>query len=580
MRPPEMGIDPDKRYTATMSTSMGDMVIALDPVNGAQDRQQLRVPRPAPLLRRRHLPPHHQRLRVPGRRPDRHRPRRPRLPVRGRAAQAGQYEIGSVAMANAGPNTNGSQFFLICGPSGVSLPPQYSLFGKIVKGLDVLDAMQRVADRSRRPAARRRRHQLGHDHRRRLTTTRRLADGVHAETDCSLSNAQARRIALGAQGFADPRPTGRVDRRHLRRVLDRIGLIQIDSVNVLVRSQELPLFARLGPHPRTLIADATRRRRAVRVLGARGLPRADRRTTTCYRWTDARAAPLAGVPTLMAERARLHRGGLRARRRQRPGRRRRPQAAGRQEGHVVGLGRRQDRARGAVLRRPCHAPAGGRSDFARVYDLTERVIPADVLARAGAARARGAQGAARAGRQAPRRRHARATSPTTTAMKPPVCRPLVAELVEEGRLRRGRGRGMEAAGVHAPRRRSCRGGSTARALLSPFDPVVWNRDRAERLFGFHYRIEIYTPPPKRQYGYYVLPFLLGDELVGRVDLKADRANEHAAGAERRGVSRASQRARSPASCSPNCVDGGLARARARRGHGRGDLGPALVALTN
>ena len=331
-----------------------------------------------------------------------------------------------------------------------------------------------------------------------------------------LSNAQARRVALGAQGFNDRRPTGRVDRRHLRRVVDRMGLIQIDSVNVLVRSQELPLFARLGAHPRTLIDDATRHGDLFEfwVHEACHVPielyplqrwamREHPRWKSLRSWADANERLVAGVLDRVRSDGPIVAGDLEMRNR--------PKGSwwDWDDGKLAleHLFRTGDVA---ARRRP--------NDFARLYDLAERVIPADVLA----AQAPAAHDAKKELLVRAARHHGVGTaSDLTDYHRLSHTRPLFAELVEEGRLLPATVEGWsKPAFMHpdavVPRRVS------ARALLSPFDPVVWNRERIERLFGYHYRIEIYVPAPKRQYGYYVLPFLLGDELVARVDLKADR----------------------------------------------------------
>ena len=336
----------------------------------------------------------------------------------------------------------------------------------------------------------------------------------------TLSNAQAKRIALAAQGFADPRPTGRVDRRHLRRVLARIGLIQIDSVNVLVRSQELPLFARLGPHPRTLLDDATRAGELFEywVHEASLVPTEQYHL---YRWRMREPHPWAGfrrriegqeeyieqVYRRVVDEGPLVAGDLKAR----VGRK------GTWWDHDDGKTALEALffvGRVSARRRP--------NDFARLYDVPERMIPSEALERPGPP----AHEARKELLVLAARYHGIGTLADLAdyhRLTPTQCKAALAELVEEGRLLSVTVREWDRpAYLHPEARRPQR--VNARALLSPFDPVVWNRDRALRIFGFHYRIEIYTPPPKRQYGYYVLPFLLGDDIVGRVDLKADRAN--------------------------------------------------------
>ena len=334
-----------------------------------------------------------------------------------------------------------------------------------------------------------------------------------------LSNAEARRIALAAQGLAEPRPTGRIGRRHLRRVLDRIGLLQIDSVNVLVRSQELPLFARLGPHPRTLIDAATSEGELFEywVHEASLVPTGHYHL---HRWRMCEPLPWPGlrrrveplgdyveeVYRRIVDEGPLVAGDLNAR-------------VGKKgtwwdyDDGKVALAALFYLGRITARRRP--------RDFARVYDLTERMIPAAALARPAPA-----EHEARKELLVLAAKHHGVGTLNDLAdyhrQMPTRCKQPLAELVEEGRLLQAAVDGWDrAAYLHPDARRPRR--VAARALLSPFDPVVWNRERALRMFGFHYRIEIYTPAPKRQYGYYVLPFLLGDELVGRVDLKADRA---------------------------------------------------------
>ena len=334
-----------------------------------------------------------------------------------------------------------------------------------------------------------------------------------------ISNEQARRTALGAQGFTTARPTGRVDRRHLRRVVDKMGLIQIDSVNVLARSQELTLFARLGVHPRSLIEDATGSGELFEywVHEACHVPV---ELHPYLRWHMASKQRWKQMVEFGTQEPRYIEEVL---------------ARVRAEGPLVAGDLKQregpkdqwwdwDKGKLALellFHRGDVAGVRRPTDFARVYDVTERVLPPEILALPTPAEPDARKELlVRAAKH-----HGVATFEDLTdyhRQRNPPCRPLIQELVEDGRLiETSVDEWAKPAYLHPDAVRPRR--VDARALLSPFDPVVWNRDRAERLFGFRYRIEIYVPAAKRQYGYYVLPFLLGDQLVARVDLKADRS---------------------------------------------------------
>lgn len=339
-------------------------------------------------------------------------------------------------------------------------------------------------------------------------------------TSVRLSRDQARRIALGAQGFADPRPSGVVDRRHGRRVFDRVGLVQIDSVNVVCRSQDLPMFARLGPHRRDLIPNLTAAQDVFEYWAheASHVP-VDLHPLLRWRMHDARDG--VGMWGSMA-RVREEQPGLVASVLDQV--RERPITVG----MIEGAGQRGEgmwgRTPGKVAMEYLfwggEVTARRGPNFERWYDLPERALPAEVLDRPTPA----PDEAKRELLVVAARCHGVGTAPDLAdyfRLNVPESRRLLAELVAEGRLLPAEVEGWRhPAFLHPDARRPRR--IAGRALLSPFDSLIWERDRTERIWDFRYRIEIYVPKPKRVHGYYVLPFLLEGALVARVDLKADR----------------------------------------------------------
>jgi uncharacterized protein len=336
-----------------------------------------------------------------------------------------------------------------------------------------------------------------------------------------LSAAEARRIALAAQDLHRERPAGAPDARHFRRALQALGVLQLDFVNVLVPAHYLILWSRLGAYDRG---------RFDRFVYGRG--------DYTEQWAhEASIVPADAWPLLAHRRAAYepsqHNPLRRLRNRDRyldavlqqvqrdgaltsadlpplPGPKRRP---GDWHRSVPRWALEYHFARGdlAVSRRL--------GNFQRVYDLPERVIPHRHLDAA-------------VDRQAADRellRRAAAALGVATLqdladyfrMSPREAAPRVEELVEEGSLSRVEVENWQQPGYLSAAARLPRAVEGA-SLLSPFDPVAWYRPRAERLFDFHYRIEIYVPAAKRRWGYYVLPFRLGDRIVARVDLKADR----------------------------------------------------------
>lgn len=338
---------------------------------------------------------------------------------------------------------------------------------------------------------------------------------------------QARRVAIAAQGLARPRPTT-VTMRQVAATVSRMAVLQIDSVNVLARSQFLPLFSRLGPYDRGLLARAAERRpRRITEYWAHQAAFIPVELHPLFRWRmqayaheawgsirEAETRHAGLVDEVLAAIGELG-----------------PITAGRlvlELGHDPTARKDHWGWNWNVVKTVCEflfftgriVAAARTSQFERVFDLPERALPAHVVG----APTPSSDDAHRELLRIAARAHGVGTVKCLAdywRLRSAPARRALDELVEEGAVVQVDVAGTPAylhAGAAVPRR------VRARALLSPFDPLVWERARTQWLFGFHYRIGIYTPAAQRVHGYYVLPFLLDDALVARVDLKADRAS--------------------------------------------------------
>lgn len=337
-----------------------------------------------------------------------------------------------------------------------------------------------------------------------------------------ISLPMARRIALAAQGFAEPRPAGPLTRRHVAKVLSRLGLLQIDSVSAVVRAHYMPLFSRLGPYPLELLdGAASGRKRTLFEYWAHEASFLPVETWPLLQWRMRRAEAGEEIYTGLARFGRERRDLIETihRRVVDHG----PIAASDIEGAKGSggwWGWSAEKHAFEWLFWAGRLTTASRRGFERLYDLPERVLPPAVLDLP-------VPSAEDAHREL-LRISARALGIATSGdlrdyfrLSPADMKGRLEELVETGELLPVTVEGWRnPAYLHASARIPRR--IDARALLAPFDPLVFERSRTERLFDFRYRIEIYTPAEKRQYGYYVLPFLLGDRIVARLDLKADR----------------------------------------------------------